>query len=66
MVCAELATTAFFEWRPHAGARHVSDELLGTQLGTWFALTTAGLGDPKQSLPPKIPLSEDKAIPADR
>jgi hypothetical protein len=28
----ELATTAFFEWRAHAGACHVSHELLGTQL----------------------------------
>src|SRR5271170_1838670 len=54
MVCAELATKALFEWRAHAGACHVSDELLGTQLGPWLALVTAGLGDPRQSPLPKF------------
>jgi hypothetical protein len=32
MLYVELATTAFFDWRAHAGAWHVCDELLGTQL----------------------------------
>jgi hypothetical protein len=36
------------------------------EIGPWLAVSNAGLGDPKQSLTPEIPVNEDKAIPADR